>query len=174
MAAAELLYHTTLTVVDYHTDISGSTKTVYVLGTHATVEAAKKYAAKALHSLGYEPEDFAVCEGHQPGSRWRHGDGVVVYAKAHNGQELTLGLLTTPNNESLIARPDGTLELPRGTHHLHYVLQNKVDYAKRRRKSRGVSCAASTLLRPLGSVFPKTGRNSPNTTNVRALAGPRR
>jgi len=124
---AELLYHTVLTVVDYHSDASGSTRTVYILGTHTKLEVAKQFAANALHSLGYEPEEFAVFEGHQPGQHWRHGDGVIIYSKAHSGQELLVGLLTTPNTQGLASRGNGTLDLPHGGH-LQYVLQQKTDY----------------------------------------------
>ena len=128
MEVAELLYHTTLTIVDNNADTSGNIRKMYILGTHANLEAAKQFAAKGLHSLGYEPEDFAIFEGHQPGHHWRHGDGVVVFAKSWDGQKLLVGLLTTPNNERLRARPNGTIEMPQGTNHLHYVLQSKVDY----------------------------------------------
>ncbi len=64
--AAELLFHTTLVVVDYHTDRSGSTQTVYVLGTQTTLDAAKRFATTALQTLNYEPSDFAVYEVHTP------------------------------------------------------------------------------------------------------------
>ena len=124
----ELLYHTVLTVVDYHIDTSGSTQYVYVLGSHGTLEAAKEFAVKALHNLGYEADEFAVYEAHQTGVEWRHGDGVIVYAKAPAGQEFIVRLDTTPNPEGLMMRPDGSLVLGGGLDHLHYVLQTKVDY----------------------------------------------
>src|SRR3569623_546853 len=98
-AVPDLLNHTTLTVDDYHADSSGSDQRVYVLGTHASLEAAMQFAAAALHTLGYEPEDFALFEGHQPGRHWRHGDGTVVYAKSFDGQELLVGIATPPNNQ---------------------------------------------------------------------------
>ena len=129
----ELLYHTTLTVVDYHADISESLQAVYVLGTHGTVAAAKQFAANALHTLGYEPEDFAVFEGNQPQGPWRHGDGVVVYAQAFNGRELLIGLETTPNAAGFALRDNGALDLPHGSgSHLYYVLQSKTDYNRDR------------------------------------------
>jgi len=128
----ELLYHTTLTVADYHADRSDNAKTVYVLGTHATLVAAKQFAANALHTLGYEPEDFAVFEGHQPEGHWRRGDGVAVYAQAFNGRELLVGILTTPN-PGFAARDNGTLDLPHAAAgHLHYMLQSTTDYNRDR------------------------------------------
>ncbi|EFX02309.1 hypothetical protein CMQ_2358 [Grosmannia clavigera kw1407] len=133
----EQLYHTTLTVVDYHTDTSGSTRTVYVLGTHTTLEAAKAFAKKALSDLGYEPSDFKeyAVRAASPDS-WTHGDGVVAFAKAFAGQEFLVGIDTTPNDQEFAAGPNGTVRLSaypedagvHPDHHLHYVLQTKVDY----------------------------------------------
>jgi hypothetical protein len=126
----EQLFHTTLTVVDYHHDTSGSTRDVYVLGTHTTLPAAKAFALMALELLGYEPDDFeeyATRVDTAP-EEWKHGDGVMVYAKAPRGHEFLVGLDTKPNTESLPAGPQDTLQLPAGHDHLHYVLQNRTDY----------------------------------------------
>ncbi|KAK4445881.1 hypothetical protein QBC34DRAFT_412399 [Podospora aff. communis PSN243] len=126
----DLLFHTILTVIDYHVDTSGSTRNVYVLGTHTTLEAAKAFSLKALSSLGYEPDDFAeyASRADTPAEKWTHGDGVFVYAKAPAGQAFTVSLDTTPNNESLPEGENQTLEFPKGFNHLHYVLQTKIDY----------------------------------------------
>jgi hypothetical protein len=126
----ELLYHTTLTVIDYHTDTSGSTRTVYVLNTHTTLEAAKAFAGRALQTLNYVAEDFTEYEQRatSPVETWKHGDGVMVYARAPAGQEFLVGLDTKPNTESLAAGVDSTLKLPDPTAHLHYVMQTKTDY----------------------------------------------
>ncbi|KAK4107075.1 hypothetical protein N656DRAFT_785688 [Canariomyces notabilis] len=124
------LYHTTLTVVDYHLDTSGSTRDFYVLGTHTTVSAAKAFALGALKSLGYQPDDFAdyTTRLDTPPESWTHGDGVMVYAKGAAGQELLVGLDTKPNTESLPAGPDDTPLLPEDADQLYYVLQNRTDY----------------------------------------------
>jgi len=134
----ELLYHTTLTVIDYHVDTSGSTRGVYVLGTHTTLESAKAFSLTALQGLGYEEDDFAeyktrskkppTDEGEEG---WPYGDGVLVYAKAPAGQEFLVSLDTKPNTENLpedVASGDHVLKLPQGFGHLHYVLQTKIDY----------------------------------------------
>ena len=86
----ELLFHTVLTVIDYHADTSGSTQTVYVLGTHTTLEAAKAFSYTALEGLGYQPDDFAEFETRAtkgPETNWTHGDGVMVYTKAPAGRK---------------------------------------------------------------------------------------
>lgn len=127
----EDLFHTTLTVVDYHTDTSGSTRDVHVLGTHTNLAAAKAFALMALKLLGYDAEDFAeyTTRVETAPEEWTHGDGVMVYAKAPKGQEFLIGLDTKPNTESLPAVPLGdTLLLPAGHDHLHYVLHNRTDY----------------------------------------------
>ncbi len=126
----EELFHTTLTVVDFHHDTSGSTRDVYVLGTHTTLSAAKAFALSALSHLGYQPDDFSeyTTRADILPEAWKHGDGVMVYAKAPKGQAFLIGLDTKPNTESLPGGPDDTLLLPEGHDHLHYVLQNRIDY----------------------------------------------
>lgn len=132
----DLLYHTTLTVIDYHTDTSGSTRTVYPLGTHTTVKAAKAFAAGALESLNYSADDFTSYAVRPQGKRnddddgddWPYGDGVIAYTKAPAGQEFLISLDTKPNTENLLSSPDNTPELPSGADHLHYVLQTRIDY----------------------------------------------
>lgn len=149
----ELLFHTTLTVIDFHIDTSGSTQSVYVLGTHTTLESAKAFTLKALEGLGYQADDFDEFETRTPDKEWTHGDGILVYAKAPAGRMFSssfcitlehtraptnhqvktevfkVGLDTKPNTEKLPADPKtNTLVLPRGHDHLHYVLQTKIDY----------------------------------------------
>ena len=128
----ELLYHTTLTVIDYHEDPSGAKRSVYILATHANVEAAKAFAPKALNELGYEPDDFQEYAVRSSSEEWKHGDGILVYAKAAAGQVFLVGIDTTPNNDSLLANTDGSIILPTGTDLLHYVVQTTIDYNKDR------------------------------------------
>ncbi|KAL6881290.1 hypothetical protein J3F83DRAFT_721722 [Trichoderma novae-zelandiae] len=128
----EQLFHTVLTVIDYSHDSSGADRTAFVLKTHGTLDAAKKFASQSLETLGFAPEDFQlyrVRTREDPSSRpWAHGDGVLVFARAFDGKEFLVGIDTAPNNESLAAAPDGELRLPEGARFLHYVLQIAVDY----------------------------------------------
>ena len=129
-AVPELLFHTILTAVDFHSDTSGSTREVHVLGTHTTLSAAKAFAFTSLLHLGYQPDDFTeyATRVETPPESWKHGDGVMVYAKAPRRHEFLVGIDTKPNTESLPAGPNDTLALPDGHDHLHYVLQNRTDY----------------------------------------------
>ncbi|KAK1760253.1 hypothetical protein QBC47DRAFT_408339 [Echria macrotheca] len=127
----ELLFHTVLTVIDFHVDTSGSTQNVYVLGTHTTLEAAKTFSYTALEGLGYSEDDFVEYETRAkvPLENWKHGDGVMVYAKAPAGQVFKVSIDTKPNNEQLPEDPVKHVPvLPKGFDHLHYVLQTKIDY----------------------------------------------
>jgi hypothetical protein len=126
------LYHTTLCVIDYHHDASGGTRSVYVLGSHATLESAKAFTLKALQELGYDKDEFETYSERPADGEWNHGDGVLVYAKAPAGQVFLVGIDTKPNFEMLLAKPDGSLEMPAGQDHFHYVLQTRIDYNKDR------------------------------------------
>src|SRR5262245_14367754 len=128
----ELLYHTTLTIVDYRDDNAGSAQSFYVLGTHGSLPAAKAFAVTALHSQGFEPDDFTVYEERKLQPLWSHDDGVIVFAKTPAGQDFLVGMDTKTNDEELRQRPDGTMELPGGETYLHYVVQTEVKYNQER------------------------------------------
>ncbi|KAL5610429.1 hypothetical protein FOBRF1_006546 [Fusarium oxysporum] len=118
----ELLYHTVLTVIDYHKEPAGATRSVYVLGTHSALEAAKAFATSALQGLSYQPEDFTEFTVRSSEPR-AHDDCLLVFARTPAGQVFLIGIDTTLNIESLLASPDGAVVLPNGSNRLHYVLQ---------------------------------------------------
>lgn len=124
-----LLHHTCLTVIDKGEGTLGPDPRVYVLGTHSTIKAAKAFALEALSTLGYDKDSFKVYrENIQDPESWEHGDGIVVYAKTPAGHDFLVGIDTKPNTENIPAKADGSLILPHGTDHLHYVLQTTIDY----------------------------------------------
>lgn len=129
----ELLYHIILTVIDYHVDPSGAQRSIYVLGTNATLETAKAFAFRVLDTLSYEPEDFIEYAIHSSSKDvWAYGDGVLVYAKAPAGQVFLVSIQATPNNEELLMDSDGGILMPKGIMSLHYVMQITIDYNKDR------------------------------------------
>uniref|UniRef100_A0A8H7N2W9 Uncharacterized protein n=1 Tax=Bionectria ochroleuca TaxID=29856 RepID=A0A8H7N2W9_BIOOC len=109
----EFLYHTCLTVDEHDVQTLEDIPRLYVLGSHGTLEAAKKCALKALATLGYEEADFALYQTRPHGvEEWEHGNGTIVYAKAPAGQEFLVRIDTKLNIEDLPALPDGSLRLP--------------------------------------------------------------
>lgn len=153
LAIPELLFHTILTVIDYHNDPSGATRSVFVLGTHSTLAAAKAYTIGSLQQLNFAPDDFeeyAVRPSQGPSTEnWNHGDGILVFARAPAGQVFLVGVDTTPNIESVDATPDGELILPGGAVFLHYVLQTTIDYnADRSGSSQTTQVEGSYVHRP--------------------------
>jgi hypothetical protein len=144
----EFLYHTYLKVDEHGVETKEVIPRFYVLGTHATVESAKNSAATVIPKLGYEESDFDIYEERpKVGGEWKHGDGVVVYAKAPAGQEFFVGIDTKLNSGDLPAKEDGSLVLPQGVDHLHYVLQTVIEY-------RGDDQAATTEIQ--GSYVKRT------------------
>ncbi|KAF4500854.1 hypothetical protein FAGAP_2945 [Fusarium agapanthi] len=130
---SDLLYHIILTVIDFHLEPSGSKRDIYILGTWATIEAAKESASRVLHTLRYKPDDFTEYADHSSHvGTWDHGDGVLVYAKAPAGQVFLVSIQATPNTELLQADRDGAVLLPHGIPSLHYVTQTVIDYNKDR------------------------------------------
>jgi len=129
----DLLYHIILTVIDYHVDPSGAKRSIYILGTHGTLEAAKDSSFRVLHALRYTPQDFLEYAVHSSDTRdWDYGNGVLVYAKAPAGQVFLVSVQATPNCESLIMDHEGGVILPSGIRSLHYILQTTIDYNRDR------------------------------------------
>ncbi|KAK4132222.1 hypothetical protein BT67DRAFT_94163 [Trichocladium antarcticum] len=130
----ELLFLTTLTVLSVHPDTSGITREVHVLGTHATLSAAKAFACSSLLNLGYQPSDFVEYATRlaTPAESWTYGDKIMVYAMGRGRHEFLVGIETIPNTESLHAGPNDMLVMPAGGDDLHYVLQDRAHYKQDR------------------------------------------
>jgi hypothetical protein len=109
---AEFLYHVKRTILDFHEDKSGATQTTDVLGTFTELPVAKVAARSALASEGYLKDDFEVYEEKDSANpeAWKHGDGVLVYAKAPAGQEFDVRLDTKPNVLKLKGNAAGEVE----------------------------------------------------------------
>jgi len=121
--APELLYHVKRTVVDFAHDKSGATQITDILNTFTDLAAAKAAARSALASEGYVKDDFETYEENDGTTEWKHGDGVVVIAKAPAGQEFEVCLDTKPNFFKFKGNASGEVES-----HLQYVLQTTIYY----------------------------------------------
>ncbi|CEJ90065.1 hypothetical protein VHEMI05873 [[Torrubiella] hemipterigena] len=132
----ENLFHTLLTASKDSIDSQRlDSRTTFPLASHATLDAAKSFALKALPLLGYSHMDFDAYEervsdedNEETGAFFQ--DGIIVHAQRSGAHDFLIGIVTTPNNEKLQAKTDGSgeLQLPLGTNHLHYVLQTRIDY----------------------------------------------
>ena len=80
--------------------------------TFTDLSAAKAAARSALASEGYLKDDFEVYEEKDTADpdEWKHGDGVIVYAKAPAGQEFDVRLDTKPNPLKLKGNAAGEVE----------------------------------------------------------------
>uniref|UniRef100_A0A0D2YIG4 Uncharacterized protein n=2 Tax=Fusarium oxysporum TaxID=5507 RepID=A0A0D2YIG4_FUSOF len=127
-SSPELLYHILLTVIDYHVDPSGAKQSIYILGTNATLEAAKNSAFRVLDTLRHKPEDFVEYAIHLSSTEeWDHGDGVLVYAKAPAGQVLLISIQATPNEEKLLMDSNGGILMPKEIPLLRNINNNNKD-----------------------------------------------
>lgn len=119
----DLLYHVKCEVIDFHKDQSGATRTTELFGTFNSLPTAKAAGYSCLKSWGYQPSDFDIYEENRHPEDWKHGDGVIVYAKAPAGQEFNVRLDTKPNLIGLKGNKEGVVE-----EKLYYVLQTTIYY----------------------------------------------
>ncbi|KAG0644983.1 hypothetical protein D0Z07_9089 [Hyphodiscus hymeniophilus] len=122
---SEFLYHIKRTITDYSEDKYGATRTTDILGTFTDIAAAKSAARSSLASEGYVKDDFESYEGNDGAAEWKHGDGVLAYAKAPAGQVFEVRVETNPNTLHFKGNADGEVE-----GFLHYVFQQTIDYSK--------------------------------------------
>ncbi|KAL2108482.1 hypothetical protein VUR80DRAFT_3759 [Thermomyces stellatus] len=165
----DTLFHTLLTVIDYHTDPSGGTRSTWVLGTHTSLEAAKAFAKNSLASLGYNRDDFKTYEEAPSAGaptpeitatktkEWTHGDGYIVWAQAPAGQVFQVNIDAKVNNENLPASEDGTPVLPQGADHLHYVMQTRIDYNKDRNGAEQETGVGGTYVKRADAMIAAKG-----------------
>lgn len=129
----DVLFHTVLIMNDNLKGTSGPTHSMYILGTHDNLEAAKSYAIHSLRELDFIPDYFdeyfdrtneGLCSGN---GDWVSDNGVQVFAPLPSGPVLTISIHATLNTESRAATPKGELILPGGAKFLHYVLHTTIN-----------------------------------------------
>ncbi len=123
------LYHIKWTMTDFHKDPSGATQTVRICGTYTDLDAAKAAAQSFLKEKGFDKDWFTTFDVHDAvnGVCWKHGDGVMVYAVAPDGETFTIEIETTPNTLGLRGNDEGQVE-----EELYHVLQTTIFYDKDR------------------------------------------
>ncbi|KIW03921.1 uncharacterized protein PV09_04762 [Verruconis gallopava] len=92
--------------------------------TFVDLKAAKAFAKEVLKQEGYDVDLLPVYEVNNDPSNWKHGDGVIVYAKGPEGELLEVSIDTIANTSGLKAE-EQTGRLPKP---LFHVVQTIVDY----------------------------------------------
>lgn len=110
-------------VIDYQKDPSGASRYVEAFNAYASLPVAKQHARTCLKTLGYDPIEFIEYEEQNDIETWRHGDGVLAYAKASAGPVFRVRIDTTPNIKGIKSRKDGAVD-----DKLSYVLQTIIQY----------------------------------------------
>jgi len=125
------LYHVVFTTshLQKH-DPYGQGEKVRICGTYTSLPKAKAAAHSCLFDAGYEQEWFTTFEANthdHPSSSapWPHGDGVMVYAVAPDGEIFTTRVLTSPNTQGFKGDEYGKVD---GGDPLYHVVQTTIYY----------------------------------------------
>jgi len=121
------LYSIILTTSNIKHDPTSEIQKVRVCGTFTSLQAAKAAAHRCLFDAGYEQEWFTTFDTQKShGEKWTHGDGVIVYAVAPEGDTFVVSIDTTPNKSGWKSNPeDHRVEAA-----LYHLLQTTVYYDK--------------------------------------------
>jgi len=107
----ENLYHVILETSNITHDPNSERDKVRICGTYTSLPAAKGAAHRCLFDAGYEQEWFTTFDTqHKGGTKWTHGDGVIVYAVAPEGDTFATSIATTPNIFAIKGNAEGKIE----------------------------------------------------------------
>jgi hypothetical protein len=106
---------------------AGYTEDVNIFGTYTNLPAAKEAAKKVLSTEGYEREWFPTYEVKDDymNEDWKHGDGIMLYAEAPEGEVFKVMIQTEPN---LLKIPEMESKDGKVEQSLYYVLQTVINY----------------------------------------------
>jgi hypothetical protein len=105
-------------------DPKGDSEKVTLYGTYTDLSAAKKVARKILEEeLSLEKSFFKVFDINTGLKEWTHGDGVMAYAVAPEGEIYQVKIETGINHLGLNGNSEGKIEST-----LYHVLQTTVRY----------------------------------------------
>ncbi len=107
-------------------DPTNEIQKVRVCGTYTSLPAANAEAHRCLFDLGYQREWFDTYDARRSdGSEWTHGDGVIVYAVAPDGDTFEVSIDTTVNKNGWKGNDEGEVGLA-----LYHLLKTVVFYEK--------------------------------------------
>ena len=125
----EPLYHILLVISNIKHDPNSEVQKVRVCGTYLDLDRAKAEAHRVLFEAGYEREWFTTFDAQRNSdpTTWTHGDGVMVYAVAPEGEVFIVSLDTTANVNKwkCSSEDDGRIARP-----LFHVLETAIYYDK--------------------------------------------
>jgi hypothetical protein len=120
------LYHVLFTLSHLKRDPTAELQKVRICETYTSVKAAKAAAQRLLSDAGYEPQWFKVFEIRDSETTdWKHGDGVVTYAGAPEGETITVSISTTNDRLGLKGNKEGKVDID-----LYHILQTTIFYDK--------------------------------------------
>ena len=123
--ADKQLYHVILTSFHFK-DPNSEVQKVRVCGTFTSIKAAKAAAHRTFFDAGYEQEWFKVFDSQtQEIKDWKHGDGVIVYAEAPDGEVFTISVYTAKDTLGLQGNNEGKVEVD-----LYHIPQTTIFYGK--------------------------------------------
>lgn len=110
--------------------------------TFTDLAAAKKEARALLIKEGFETDFFSQYDVNGGSTEWKHGDGVIVYARGPSEELLYVEVNTVPDYIGLQSNSNGRVRAP-----LYHVLQTIVDYNNDRSGSQRTSIIEGTHTR---------------------------
>jgi hypothetical protein len=124
--AGEDIYHVILTSSHFKRDPNSEIQKVRVCGTYTSIKSAKAEAHRTLFDAGYEREWFKVFDARtHDTTSWKHGDGVIVYAEAPEGETFTVSIYTAKDTLGVKSNDLDKIEID-----LYHILQTTIFYDK--------------------------------------------
>lgn len=111
--------------------------------TFTNLQAAKNEARTLLAKEGYEKESFTTYDVNDGSKEWKHGDGVIVFAKGGAEEVIKVEIDTVPDTLGLQADSTGRVKAP-----LYHVLQTVIEYNNDRSGCERYSIVQGTHTNP--------------------------
>ena len=122
------IYHVVFTISHLTHDVFSEIEKIRVFGTYTSLKAAKAAAHKSMFDAGYEKEwfpDFISQSLEIKQSRIDNSRGLIVYAKAPDGTEYRVSILSSSNASHFEGNDEGKVN-----GQLYHVLRTTVYYSR--------------------------------------------